>query len=245
MTFKGTTKDVKTIAARAGRAVRPRRQRAPGRRAGCGSPLSSSTRAPTIICGPTRYDGTIEDVFAIQERLARVIVEALELRLTADEERRLAERPIDNLHAYECYLRARQEGWRWRKDAIDHAIQLLRNGLEIIGDNARLYAALGLAYLQYREAGIDFGERPLARGRGLRAEGLRARAGIRVGIAAARVDPLLARAHPGRGARPESGARHRSQQRRHAAAAEQLLPDLRPGVGRAPAHRPPAGGRSR
>jgi len=33
--------------------------------------------------------------------------------------------------------------------------------LKIIGDNARLYAALGLAYLQYREAGIDFSERPL------------------------------------------------------------------------------------
>jgi tetratricopeptide (TPR) repeat protein len=65
------------------------------------------------------------------------------------------------LPAYECYLRARQEGWRWRKDAIDHAVQLLRNGLAIIGENARLYAALGLAYLQYREAGIDFGERPL------------------------------------------------------------------------------------
>ena len=107
------------------------------------------------------YDGTVEDVFAIQERLARVIVDALELQLTADEERRLAERPIDNLHAYECYLRARQEGWRWRKDAIDHAIQLLHNGLAIVGDNAGLYAALGLAYLQYREAGIDFGEHPL------------------------------------------------------------------------------------
>jgi tetratricopeptide (TPR) repeat protein len=65
------------------------------------------------------------------------------------------------VHAYECYLRARQEGWRWRQDAIDHAVHLLHNGLELIGDNAGLYAALGLAYLQYREAGIDFSERPL------------------------------------------------------------------------------------
>jgi tetratricopeptide (TPR) repeat protein len=69
--------------------------------------------------------------------------------------------PIANVHAYECFLRARQEAWRWRKDAIDHAIQLLQNGLAIVGDNARLYAALGQAYLQYREAGIDVGERPL------------------------------------------------------------------------------------
>ena len=69
--------------------------------------------------------------------------------------------PSANLHAYECYLQARQEGWRWRRDAIDHAIRLLHNGLAIVGENAGLYAALGLVYLQYREAGLDFGERPL------------------------------------------------------------------------------------
>ena len=108
-----------------------------------------------------KYDGSVEDVFAIQERIARVIVEALELRLSADEDRRLAQRGIDNVHAYECYLRARQQGWRWRKDAIDQAIQLLRNGLALVGDSARLHAALGVAYLQYREAGIDFGDGPL------------------------------------------------------------------------------------
>ncbi len=107
------------------------------------------------------YDGTIDDIFAIQERLARVIVDALEVHLTADEEQTLARRPIDNLPAYDCYLRARHEGWRWRQDAIDRAVHLLQDALDIMGDNARLYAALGRAYLQYREAGIDLSERPL------------------------------------------------------------------------------------
>jgi adenylate cyclase len=48
-----------------------------------------------------KYDGSVDDVFAIQERLARVIARALELPLTADEDRRLADRPIGNVHAYE------------------------------------------------------------------------------------------------------------------------------------------------
>ena len=100
-------------------------------------------------------------MFAIQERLARTIVDALQLRLTADEDRRLAQRPIQNPHAYECYLRARHQSWRWRQDAIDDAIRLLQNGLAIVGDNAQLFSALGLAHLQHREAGIDFSERPL------------------------------------------------------------------------------------
>jgi TolB-like protein len=107
------------------------------------------------------YDGAIEDVFSIQEQLARKIVDALELRLTAVEERSLSERAINNIPAYECYLRARHDMWRWRGDAIDDAVQLLRQALALIGENARLYAALGLAHLQYREAGIDLSEQPL------------------------------------------------------------------------------------
>ena len=107
------------------------------------------------------YDGMIDDVFSIQEQVARKIVEALELRLTATEERHLSERAINNVPAYECYLRARHDMWRWHRDAIDRAVQLLRQALALIGDNARLYATLGLAHLQYREAGIDLSDQPL------------------------------------------------------------------------------------
>ncbi|HEX4685044.1 MAG TPA: tetratricopeptide repeat protein [Gemmatimonadaceae bacterium] len=109
-----------------------------------------------------KFDGVLADVFAFQEQIARQIVDALALRLTTDEDRRLAERPIENAHAYECYLRARHQGWRWRKDAIDQAVQLLHNGLAVVGDNARLLTALGVAHMQYREAGVDLDQRHLA-----------------------------------------------------------------------------------
>jgi hypothetical protein len=57
--------------------------------------------------------------------------------------------------------RARKPGGG-RRDAIDHAIQLLRNGIALVGDNARLYVAMGHAWLQYREAGIDATDAPVA-----------------------------------------------------------------------------------
>jgi TolB-like protein len=160
MVIKGTNKDVRTIARElAVRYIVEGSVRRAGGRLRITAQLIDASTDEHIWAD--KYDGSIEDVFAIQERLARVIVDALKLRLTADEDRRLAARPIGNLHAYECYLQARQEAFRWRKDAIDHAVQLLHNGLRISGDNAELYAALGRAYLQYREAGLDFGERPL------------------------------------------------------------------------------------
>lgn len=160
MAFKQTNKDVRTIARElAVRYVLEGSVRRVGSQLRISAQLIDASTDDHLWVD--KYDGTIEDVFAMQDRLARVIVDALELQLTADEDRRLTERPIRNVHAYECYLRARQEGWRWRRDAIDHAVQLLHNGLAIVGENAELYAALGIAHLQYREAGIDFGERPL------------------------------------------------------------------------------------
>lgn len=108
-----------------------------------------------------RLEGPTDDVFTIQEQLARTIADALELQLTAEDERRLSERPLADVHAYQCYLQARQEAYRWRRDAIDHAVRLLQNGLTLVGDNPTLYAALGRTHLQYRESGIDFGDGPL------------------------------------------------------------------------------------
>ena len=160
-TFKGSAKDAKTISRELGaRYLLEGSVRRADNRIRITTQLVDAHTDTHVWA--EKFDGGVEDLFAIQERIARVVVGALQLQLTADEDRRLGERGIDNVHAYECYLRARQQGWRWRKDAIDQAVQLLRNGLAIVGDNARLYAALGVAYLQYREAGIDFGEGPIA-----------------------------------------------------------------------------------
>jgi TolB-like protein len=159
--FKGGSKDAKTIARGLGvRYLLEGSVRRAGDRLRVTAQLIDAVADDHVWA--ESYDGSVEDVFGIQEQIARVIVEELEIRLTGEENQRLAERAIDNFHAYDCYLRARQQGWRWRKDAIDQAVQLLRNGLSYLGDNARLYAALGVAYLQYREAGIDFGEWPIA-----------------------------------------------------------------------------------
>ena len=157
MVFKDTKKDLKTIARDLGvRYILQGSVRRAGKQLRISAQLIDAIRDDHLWA--ESYDGTLDDVFTIQERLARVIVAALELRLTHDEQQRLAERPIRDVHAYECFLRARHEAWRWHPEAIAHAIQLLHNGLAIVGDNARLYAALGHAHLQYREAGIDFGE---------------------------------------------------------------------------------------
>ena len=91
-----------------------------------------------------------------------LIVEALKLHLTASDDRqRLAAHSISNVAAYERYLRARQEGWRWRRDSIDRAVQLLEEALRIEGDSARCTPPWGWRTCSTARPAIDLGERPL------------------------------------------------------------------------------------
>jgi TolB-like protein/thioredoxin-like negative regulator of GroEL len=157
MACKNLAKDVRSIAAELGvqYVVEGSVRRAGDRLRVTAQLVNASTNS---CVWSDRYDGVLDDVFAIQERLARTIADALEVRLTSEEDARLAARPFPNVHAHECYLRARQQIWRWRKDSIDYAIQIVSNGLRIVGENALLYATLGLAHVLSREAGTDLGE---------------------------------------------------------------------------------------
>ena len=101
-----------------------------------------------------KFNGTPEDVFDIQERLSRQIVDALRLRLTPDENLRLAHRPIADERAYEYYLLARQEIWNVSAQSLDHALQLVRRAHDIVGDNELLFVAEGLIYWQKVNVGM-------------------------------------------------------------------------------------------
>src|SRR5881409_1379087 len=54
-----------------------------------------------------QFDQEIEDIFTIQDEIARSVIDALGLSLTQREERRLLKASTNNVEAYEFYLRAR------------------------------------------------------------------------------------------------------------------------------------------
>jgi serine/threonine protein kinase/Tfp pilus assembly protein PilF len=103
-----------------------------------------------------KYTGTFEDVFDMQEKVSRAIVEALRLELTPQEHRRLAERPIPNVRAYECYLKARHEIWRCAARSLDRAMEYLEDGLRAMPDNPLLLA--GVAYVHFQRVNLAVGQ---------------------------------------------------------------------------------------
>ncbi|MCK4814929.1 tetratricopeptide repeat protein, partial [bacterium] len=105
-----------------------------------------------------KYSGTLDDVFDIQETVSRSIVEALKLKLSPEENRRMSERPIENVPAYELYLKANAEIFKFTEEAINIAIRYLRKALDIIGDNALLHSGLAFAYFQLVNIGAKHEE---------------------------------------------------------------------------------------
>jgi serine/threonine protein kinase/tetratricopeptide (TPR) repeat protein len=119
-----------------------------------------------------KYGGTLDDVFAIQDSVSGAIVDALKVRLTADERHRLTAPVIPDARAFDLYLRARQESYRLSKGALDHAIQLAREALAIVGPNALLYSLLGEIEFFYHDQGIHPDEETLSRAESWAAQAL-------------------------------------------------------------------------
>jgi len=93
-----------------------------------------------------KYTGTVDDVFDLQERLSRQIVEALRITLTPPEDRELAARPIVDIRGFEYYQRARQEYYRQSAEGMMAARTLAEHGLSVVGPNEALYGILGTVY---------------------------------------------------------------------------------------------------
>jgi serine/threonine protein kinase len=112
-----------------------------------------------------KYAGTMEDVFAIQESISRNIVDALHMTLTPLEARRLTHRPLDDIRAYDSYLKAKREMLRFTKDGLDRALVFLQNSETLVGENILLLSATGQVYWQYVNAGISADRSYLAKAR--------------------------------------------------------------------------------
>jgi adenylate cyclase len=120
-----------------------------------------------------RFDGSLEDVFELQEQVAISVAGVIEPALQAAETVRSANRPTSDLSAYDAYLRAYAMISASHQGKMREALRLLE---EAIARDPRY--APGLAFAAYccmqlvsddsapdreavRQKGIDFGRRAL------------------------------------------------------------------------------------
>ena len=88
-----------------------------------------------------RYDRQMEDVFEVQDEIARKIAEALRVTLTPQEQAALAAKPTDNLQAYDLYLRGKSYARRWTRQDLEFARQMFENAVHLDPGFALAFAA--------------------------------------------------------------------------------------------------------
>ena len=69
------------------------------------------------------FDRDASEVLAIQSEVAQHIADALNAKLTTEEEKRIIEKATDNIEAYEDYLRAKKLPWSQRIEPLLSAIK--------------------------------------------------------------------------------------------------------------------------
>ena len=162
MTFKGTRKKTKEIASEVNvRYVLEGSVRKAGNNLRIVAQLIDGVNDSHLWA--EKYVGTLDDIFDIQEKVSNSITSELKLKLSNKEKDKVSERPIKDIHAFEYYLRAKQEIYRYTKNSMTKAIDFLEKALKEEGDNSYLYAELAHAHYQFWNIGIRIEEEDLAK----------------------------------------------------------------------------------
>ena len=100
-----------------------------------------------------RYDGTLADIFALQDKVTSEIIAELKITLTPDERERQERKGTDNLHAHDAYLRGWQFYRRYTPEDFVKAIPHFERAVELDPDFGQAWAALASVYwISYRKS---------------------------------------------------------------------------------------------
>jgi TolB-like protein/tetratricopeptide (TPR) repeat protein len=92
------------------------------------------------------YDREMQDIFAVRSDVAQQVVQALQVKLGVEATRALAQKPTENLKAFQYYMQGRPFTERTTREDLLTAIRYYERALEEDRNYALAYAGLADAY---------------------------------------------------------------------------------------------------
>ena len=144
-TYKGKPVDVKNVARDLGvRYVMEGSVRRAGNQVRINAQLIDATTGGHVWA--ERYDGTLENVFGLQDQVTQQIVNALAVNLTSTEKVEHGQKETDIPQAYDAFLRGWEHYQRRTPDHYAKARDYFEQAIELDPDYSRAYAALASIY---------------------------------------------------------------------------------------------------
>lgn len=78
-----------------------------------------------------RFDGALDDVFDLQDQVTASVVGAIAPKVDLAETERAKRKPVENLDAYDCYLRGRAKAQEDGREALEEALRLFYRAVEL------------------------------------------------------------------------------------------------------------------
>src|SRR6202163_4794133 len=129
-TFKGKPVDIKQVARDLGvRYVLEGSVRKSGNRIRITGQLIDAASGAHLWAD--RYDGTLEDVFELQDQVASSVVGAITPSVTQAEMERAKRKSTSSLDAYDYYLRGLAARWQYTRDGTDEAVGLYEQAIAL------------------------------------------------------------------------------------------------------------------
>ncbi len=100
-----------------------------------------------------RFEGGLEEVFDLQDRVTSSVVGAISPRLEQAEIERSRRKPTENLDAYDYYLRGLAQVHQYSKKANTEALRLFSRALELDPQYAVAYGLAARCYAQRKTGG--------------------------------------------------------------------------------------------
>jgi TolB-like protein len=148
-TYKGRAVDVKQVGRELGvRYVVEGGVRKAADRVRITSQLIDATTGANIWAD--RFDGGIEDIFDLQDRMAESIVGAIAPSLERAEIERAKRKPTENLDAYDFFLRGMARAHQETNEAISEALRLFYKAIELDPDFASAYGMAAYCFVLRR-----------------------------------------------------------------------------------------------
>ena len=94
-----------------------------------------------------RFDSALDDIFELQDQVASSVVGAIEPKLQLSEIKRAIRKPTESLDAYDLYLRALSQLYKYTEHGMSEAVTLLKRALEIDPSYAPAAAMVGRCHV--------------------------------------------------------------------------------------------------